>query len=208
MKKINYKNYRLLQEFIANYKVVSLTNIMAMFPHIPKGDLLILLKDLTHKGYIKCLLEHRGAETYPLYSSREFNPNKEMVAYGNSYEVISKSLFTLSALKKYYNVTFHKLCFYPSTIKLTLEKDGEETLCEICYLPYSEDNSVTKKMGFYFDDEYDKTYEVHRILICEKTFQIADEQNRKIIEKYIHNISNFVWVSIKGDVQFFNLEQG
>lgn len=204
MENIKSKTYKKIMDFAVNYKIFTLDNLKAMFPYISDQHMMMIVKTLTYKGLLSYRTISQNNRYTSIYSTSEFNPDFNTEIYGNSFEAITKSISTLAELKKYYSVAFHKLCYFPSTIKLSVIIRGEERNFEICYLPYSEDNSVVKKVGYYFDDAYDERFDVERILICEKPYQFLDETSRNTIEQHIHRIKNYAFVNVTHDVQFYS----
>lgn len=85
----------------------------------------------------------------------------------------------LARLTQLYKVRYHKLSHYPSTIKLIIEDESsEEHMFEIIYLPYSENAELVKRMGFFFEREYDEKYNVKRFAICENKWMLYNEASK------------------------------
>lgn len=103
---------------------------------------------------------------------------------------------------------YHKLSHYPSTIKLIIEdENSEEHMFEIIYLPYSEKAELVKRMGFFFEREYDEKYNVKRFAICENKWMLYNEASK--IMEYIPNICSFVFMPYDSSKSalFYNPEE-
>lgn len=132
----------------------------------------------------------------------------ENIVYDNEAKIINKCFLVLARLTQLYKVRYHKLSHYPSTIKLIIEdENSEEHMFEIIYLPYSENAELVKRMGFFFEREYDEKYNVKRFAICENKWMLYNEASK--IMEYIPNICSFVFMPYDSSKSalFYNPEE-
>ncbi len=194
---------KLIYEFIANYKNVTFQQIKSFFPQMKKDDIKRVLYELSINNLISQSFENNSIthKRECRYSHNAFNPEQLKCIYGNDVKTIQKCLAVLTKLKSYYILSFHRLCFYPETIKFGVINDGKESLFEICYVPYNEDNTQLKEIGFLLDKQYDDEYGIKRIVVCDNRWQI--ENDAETMMKYIPNISSFALITTTNDAIFF-----
>lgn len=191
------RKYKNIQSFIDNYRRVTYKQIQLMFPKYSKYDLRDILNLLQDNNLI---FQFSGT-----YYSREFSVGDSKEIFGNDLKTIDKCITVLARLNSMYKLTFHKLCYYPETIKFELKKqNGDKVLGEICYVPFDEltksSTPSAKRIGFFLSDEFDKKYQIQRIVVCDKIYQV---NNSFEIEQYIHNINSYAVVYNNYDVAFY-----
>lgn len=201
------RNTQKIYEFIANYKSVTHKEIYKLFSYINKTEIEKCLNVLQRDKLIEKRVEVNSKlkRKECRYTHKLFNSNKDTYIYGNSPAAIHNCLAALIKLNNYYNIGFHRLCYYPSTIKLSIFLDDEEHFYEICYVPYSNDNSELKRIGFYFDKQADEEYDVQRIVVCDNRWQINNDVDN--IKKHIPNINSFALITSTDDAVFFSAKE-
>lgn len=202
---MNSVEYMIL-DIIDNYRVLPKKSIYEMASSVIKDRMKFnsIINKLVRSKRIYIHVDNDDVTCY----SRNFNPHNDNIVYDNEAKIINKCFLVLARLTQLYKVRYHKLSHYPSTIKLIIEDESsEEHMFEIIYLPYSENAELVKRMGFFFEREYDEKYNVKRFAICENKWMIYNEASK--IMEYIPNICSFVFMPYDSSKSalFYNPEE-
>lgn len=202
---MNSVEYMIL-DIIDNYRVLPKKSIYEMASSVIKDRMKFnsIINKLVRSKRIYIHVDNDDVTCY----SRNFNPHNDNIVYDNEAKIINKCFLVLARLTQLYKVRYHKLSHYPSTIKLIIEdENSEEHMFEIIYLPYSENAELVKRMGFFFEREYDEKYNVKRFAICENKWMLYNEASK--IMEYIPNICSFVFMPYDSSKSalFYNPEE-
>ena len=202
---MNSVEYMIL-DIIDNYRVLPKKSIYEMASSVIKDRMKFnsIINKLVRSKRIYIHVDNDDVTCY----SRNFNPHNDNIVYDNEAKIINKCFLVLARLTQLYKVRYHKLSHYPSTIKLIIEdENSDEHMFEIIYLPYSENAELVKRMGFFFEREYDEKYNVKRFAICENKWMLYNEASK--IMEYIPNICSFVFMPYDSSKSalFYNPEE-